>query len=150
MAIVTIHSDFGAQGNKICHCFHFFSIYLPWSDRTAYHDLVFWTEFFFFFFHVRKVMCQCCNKVWGEAHITQKREHPIIMLMNYKRIEHWVLSQVFHSPLSPLSRGSLVPFHFLPLGWYNLHIWGYWYSPGNFDSCLCFIQPSILHYVLCK
>ena len=20
---VTIHSDFGAQGNKICHCFHF-------------------------------------------------------------------------------------------------------------------------------
>ena len=29
MASVTIHSDFGAQENKICHCFHFFSIYLP-------------------------------------------------------------------------------------------------------------------------
>ena len=25
MAIVTIHSDFGAQENKICHCFHCFS-----------------------------------------------------------------------------------------------------------------------------
>ena len=23
MAAVTVHSDFGAQENKICHCFHF-------------------------------------------------------------------------------------------------------------------------------
>ena len=23
---VTIHSDFGAQGKKICHCFYFFSV----------------------------------------------------------------------------------------------------------------------------
>ena len=29
--------------------------------------------------------------------------------------ECWVLSQVFHSPLSPLSRSSLVPLSFLPL-----------------------------------
>ena len=28
MAAVTIFSDFGAQENKICHCFHFFPIYL--------------------------------------------------------------------------------------------------------------------------
>ena len=41
--------------------------------------------------------------------------------------ECWVLSQVFHSPLSLSSRGSLVPFHFLPLGLCHLHIWGYWY-----------------------
>ena len=26
VAAVTIRSDFGAQENKICHCFHFFSI----------------------------------------------------------------------------------------------------------------------------
>ena len=38
-----------------------------------------------------------------------------------------------HSPtllpscLSPSSRGSLVPLHFLPLEWYHLHIWGCWY-----------------------
>ena len=25
---VTIHIDFGAQENKICHCFHFFPFYL--------------------------------------------------------------------------------------------------------------------------
>ena len=38
-----------------------------------------------------------------------------------------ILRQLFHSPLSLSSRGSLVPFHFLPLGWCHLHIWGYWY-----------------------
>ena len=29
MASVTIHSDFGAQENEVCHCFHCFPIYLP-------------------------------------------------------------------------------------------------------------------------
>ena len=28
MAAVTVSSDFGAQEKKICHCFHFFPIYL--------------------------------------------------------------------------------------------------------------------------
>ena len=37
--------------------------------------------------------------------------------------ECWVLSQFFHSPLSPSSRGPLVPLHFLLLEWYHLHIW---------------------------
>ena len=27
--------------NKVCHCFHCFPIYLPWSDRTRCHDLCF-------------------------------------------------------------------------------------------------------------
>ena len=40
--------------------------------------------------------------------------------------EIWVLSQFFHSLLS-LSRGSLVPLHFLPLEYYHVHIWGCWY-----------------------
>ena len=41
MAAVTIHSDFGAQENKICHCFHFFPFYLPRSDGIGCHDLSF-------------------------------------------------------------------------------------------------------------
>ena len=28
MAAVTICSDFGAQENKVCHCFHCFPIYI--------------------------------------------------------------------------------------------------------------------------
>ena len=42
MAAVTICSDFGTQENKVFHCFHCFSIYLPWSDGTGYQVLHFW------------------------------------------------------------------------------------------------------------
>ena len=38
MAAVTICSDFGAQENEICHCFHCFPIYLPWSDNSLTKD----------------------------------------------------------------------------------------------------------------
>ena len=41
MAAVTTCSDFGAQNNKVCHCFHCFPFYLPWSDGTRCHDLIF-------------------------------------------------------------------------------------------------------------
>ena len=41
IAAVTICSDFGAQENKVCHCFHCFPIYFPWSDGTGCHDLHF-------------------------------------------------------------------------------------------------------------
>ena len=41
MFAVTIHSDFGAPWNKVCHCFHCFPIYLPWSDGTGCSDLSF-------------------------------------------------------------------------------------------------------------
>ena len=40
MAAITICSDFGAQKNKVWHCF---PIYLPWSDGTRCHDLSFWS-----------------------------------------------------------------------------------------------------------
>ena len=40
----------------VCHCFHFFSIYLPWSVGPGYHDLNFWNveyyaSFFTLLFH---------------------------------------------------------------------------------------------------
>ena len=41
MVSVTICSDFGTQENKVCHCFHCFPIYLPWTDGTRFHDLRF-------------------------------------------------------------------------------------------------------------
>ena len=55
--------------------------------------------------------------------------------------EYWVLSQLFHSPLSPSSRDSLVPLHFLPLEWYFCISEIVDISPGNLDSSLCFIHP---------
>ena len=41
MTAVTICSDFGAQGNKICHWFHFFPFYLPWSNGAGCYGLIF-------------------------------------------------------------------------------------------------------------
>ena len=41
MTAPTICSDFGAPKNKVCHCFHFSCVYLPWSDGAGFHDLSF-------------------------------------------------------------------------------------------------------------
>ena len=64
----------------------------------------------------------------------------------------WMLSfePVFHSSHSFSSRGSLILLHFFPWGWFQLHIWGFFYiSPCSLDTSLCFTQPGILHDVLC-
>ena len=42
MAAVTICSDSGAQGNKVCHCFHILPIFLSWCDGMGCRDLCFW------------------------------------------------------------------------------------------------------------
>ena len=39
MATVTIYSDFGAQENKICHCFHFYLL-LQSRDRKMVGDII--------------------------------------------------------------------------------------------------------------
>ena len=56
MAAINICSDFGAQENKICHCFQCFPINLPWSDGTRCHDhsvlnVEFQANFFTLLFH---------------------------------------------------------------------------------------------------
>ena len=53
-----------------------------------------------------------------------------VMGLDAMILDFWMLSfkpSFFYSPLLPSSRGFLVPFHFLPLGWYHLHIWDCWY-----------------------
>ena len=50
MAEITICSDFGAQKNKVWHCFHCFPIYFPWSDGTGFHDLSFLNVVNYYYF----------------------------------------------------------------------------------------------------
>ena len=47
---ITICGNFGAQENKICHCFHLFPFYLPLSDKTG-ANVEFQTGFFTLHFH---------------------------------------------------------------------------------------------------
>ena len=55
-------ADFGAQENKVCHCFHCFPLYLPWSDAMI---LVFWIlsfkPTFFFFYHFLLLNSNSCS-----------------------------------------------------------------------------------------
>ena len=37
----TVHSDFGAQEEEVCHYFHLFPLYLPCSNGAKCHDLNF-------------------------------------------------------------------------------------------------------------
>ena len=51
MAAVTICSDFGAQENKVSHCFHCLFIYLLWGDGTGFHDTSFLNVEVYFHLH---------------------------------------------------------------------------------------------------
>ena len=66
----------------------------------------------------------------------------------------WVLSQLFHSPLSLSSRGSLLSFKcfftFCHKGGVICISEVIDIFPGNLDFTLCFIQPDILHDVKYK
>ena len=76
----------------------------------------------------------CCdsaaqeNELWHCFHILQSICHEV-MGPDAIIFVFWMLTfkPVFSSPLSPSSRGSLVPLHFLPLMWSYQHIWGCWY-----------------------
>ena len=59
--------------------------------------------------------------------------------------ESWALSQLFHSPLSLSSRGSLVLLSFLPLRWCHLHIWGYCYFSRQ--SWFQLVLPPAQHFI---
>ena len=54
-----VFSDAGAQENKVCHCFHYFPVYLSWSNGTRCHDLCFLNggilpSLFTFLFHLHQ------------------------------------------------------------------------------------------------
>ena len=59
MAAVTIHSNFGAQLEEICHYLYLFPFYLPWSVGVRSHDIIFlnvefYNNFFTLLFHPHK------------------------------------------------------------------------------------------------
>ena len=62
MAAGTICSDFGAQNNKVWHCFYCFPIYFPWSDGA---------------------MCGVCFSLSDLFHSVWQTVDPSMSLANY-------------------------------------------------------------------
>ena len=61
--------------------------------------------------------------------------------------ECWVLSQLFFLSSLPLSRGFLVPLHFLPLEWCYLYIWVSCYF--SWKSWFQLVSHSAWHFARC-
>ena len=63
------------------------------------------------------------NKICDYSHFSPSMCHEVMgldaMILVFLNV---VLSQLFHFPLLPSSRGSLFPLHFLPLEWYPMYI----------------------------
>ena len=78
---------------------------------------------------------------------------PVVMYgcesWSVKKAECWALSQLFHSPLSLSSRGFEFLFTFCHKGGVICISEVIDISSGNFDSSLCFFQPSVSHDVFC-
>ena len=72
-----------------------------------------------------------------------------VMGLNAMISAFWMLSFKPVVSLSLSSRGSLAPLHFLPLDFYQLHIWGCWYFSQQSWFQLCFIQSGISNDILC-
>ena len=155
IAAVTVFYDFGPQENKICYCFHFFPIYLPWSDGIGCHDVhflnvEFYARIFTLLFHPhQEVLCVLCLVAPSCPTLSNTMDcsppGSLSMGILHSGILEWVSMTIFPAQgsnpgllhcrqilycLSHRSwpRGSFIPLYFQSLGWYHLHSWGCWYS----------------------
>ena len=73
----------------------------------------------------------CCLSL-SAVILEPKKVKSVTVFIFSPSICHEVLRMLRFKPALSLSsftssRGTSVPFCFLPLGWFHLHIWGYWY-----------------------
>ena len=81
------------------------------------------------------------NEIWHSFHFFSIC-YEVMGLDAMIQFDCWTLNHLFQSPVSPTSRGSLVPLHFLPLKWYHLLSEVVDISCCNLNSILWVIQPA--------
>ena len=74
MAAITVYSGFGAQENKIYHCFHFYPFCLPRSDGTRCQELSFFNGelkkiFFYYEGTITHLYCRRLGKCRAKLHV---------------------------------------------------------------------------------
>ena len=103
MAAVTICSDFGAQEDKVCHCFHYFPSCFPWSDGTRCPVLyistclllfglfIYFVCMFFYILHVSKII-QCLSFfIWLSINIIPLRPLHVVARVKIFFSYDWVV-----------------------------------------------------------
>ena len=108
MLAVTIHNDFRAQENQICHCFYFFPFYLLWTDETRCHSFVslfsFNVEFQASFSSVQFICSTMTDSLW--PHGLQHAGLPCPSLTPRACSNSCPSSQWYHPTIS----SSVIPF----------------------------------------
>ena len=110
MAVVTVHSDFGAQEIKVCHCFHFFSTSVC-HEVMGQDTMILVFVVFFFNFTILYWFCH---------------------------ISTWIRHRYTHVPLPESS--SLLPPRTIPLGRPSAPAPSIQYKPAFSLSSFTFIQ----------
>ena len=137
MAAVTSCSNFGAQENKICHCFHFFPFCLrevmgPDAMILVFYmldiKLAFTLSSFTF---IKRLFSWAGLGLTAQEIIISLEVAAIPKKSNAKESLNYYTIMLFSSS------------QFLPLKWYYLHIWGCWYFSWQSGFQLWFIQPGI-------
>ena len=127
MAAVTNCKDFGTLQNKICHCFHFFLIYLPWSDGTRCHDLHFLNvEFkpafslfsFIFIKRLFRFFSLSPVRVAFFAYLRLLTFLPAIFILSSVQFSHSVVSDSLWPPWTAARQASL----YLTISWSLLRL----------------------------
>ena len=87
-------SDFGAQVNKICHCFHFFPIYLPLSEDNHKSVIT----------HLEPDILECEVK-WSLESITMNKASPVELFQILKgdavKVLHSICQQIWKTQQWP-------------------------------------------------
>ena len=177
MAAVTICSDFGAQKNKVSHCFHCFPIYFC-HELMGLYAMIFivWMLSFNPAFHspfsllskgslvpLRFLpLSELLSRVWL-FETPWMVDYQALASMEFSRQEYWSgllfpspwdLPNPGIKPRSPTLQADTLPSE--PPGKPFCHQGSVIciseiidISPSNLGSSLCFIQPDISHDVLC-
>ena len=125
-----------------------------WTQLSNWTELNWWDQMpwssffecclFFFFFSLKKKWSNSFRfSTFKLRHIVNCRlgtQNNIPCMVDIS-IGMLSFKPAFHSPLSPSSRGSLVPLHFLPLECYHLQIWDHWCSWAHCLLCII-LWPS--------
>ena len=113
---------------SILWCSAFFIVQLSHAYMTTGKTIALTRQTF-----VGKVMSLLCNMLSR------------FVIAFLPRSKHLLIS--WHSPLSPSSKSSLIPLHFLPQGWCHLHIWDCWYF--SWQSWFQLVLHQARHFSWC-